>query len=230
MGASRYGGRHIAQAEKMSLEDAEAQYARVVYNFPRNLEMIRAKREFEQMKRQEEFAAELRRGGFDETPLPYNDYPEWDLWATNHQKKLFRQPVFVLDGASQFGKTRFVKHKLGPEPKLHIVSCSTCTCPDLRGFLGPPAMDSLLCDEGTANMLQQNRDLFQGTDHAVTLGHSGTNKYTYKVNMWRVKIVITSNSWDEQLAQLAPKDRAWVEDNTVVLRLKAPTFRVPATG
>ena len=69
-----------------------------------------------------------------------------------------------------------------------------------------------------------HRDLLQASKRDITLGHSNTNCYTYTVNLYRVRIIITSNEWYDELEKLPQKDRDWIAGNTVMIHVDSPTY------
>ena len=58
-------------------------------------------------------------------------------------------------------------------------------------------------------LVQSHRGLFQAPRRDIVLGNSRTGCHTYAVNLWRVRLCLTSNSWYEDLEELKPADRQW---------------------
>ena len=79
-------------------------------------------------------------------------------------------------------------------------------------------------------LVQSHRDLLQAPRRDIVLGNSRTGCHTYAVNLWRVRLCLTSNSWYEDLEELKPADREWVKANTVVLGIKRQNTPQRLTG
>ena len=129
-----------------------------------------------------------------------------------------------FSGDSRLGKTEFVKQSV--EGGVFIATCSKASEPDLRDYEGPPEEKTILYDEASPQMVSDHRDLFQAPRHEVTLGHSDTNCYAYKVKVWQVRMVVCTNNWEEQLnAMQVDKDREWLIKNSVVYNVTEELFR-----
>ena len=152
----------------------------------------------------------------------WKTYPQLEKWFEVQQQVLLRQDVAVLVGKTKLGKTQMAQSRLGA--RTLVVNCHGVLDPDLRKFKGYPRHDALLLDEGGPKMLAKHRDLLQASQRDITLGHSGTNMYTYTVNLYRVKILITSNEWEDELATLPQKDQDWINGNTVMVHIDGPCW------
>ena len=224
------------QAGKLTAAAARQQYAMCVKGCYANLQNVRAREE--EMEAAATQALKKARAGLklDEAVCDYKEFPEWEVWAADQDRVLSRQKVFVVDGPSRIGKSAYVLSKLreqratrqDPLPDGHmkktlIVNCMNVLDPDLKRFRCMEH-DSVLFDEGSPDMVQRHRDLMQAPRRDITLGSSATGCYTYAVCLFRVRLVITANKWQEQLEALSPSDREWVIANTVVLRVTDKMF------
>ena len=149
-------------------------------------------------------------------------------------KKLCRQKLFVVTGPSRMGKSEYLKAKLrrtstGGPCEVLTVNVMSVLDPDLKPYRCLKH-GSILFDEGSPDLVQRHRDLFQAPRHDITLGNSATSCYTYSVNLWRVRLVLTANGWYDQLAELKPADREWVIANTVVLSVTEPMWVDAGSG
>ena len=227
------------QAGKLTAAAARQQYAMCVKGCYANLQNVRAREE--EMEAAATQALKKARAGLklDEAVCDYKEFPEWEVWAAEQDRVLSRQKVFVVDGPSRIGKSAYVLSKLreqratrqDPLPDGHgkktlIVNCMNVLDPDLKRFRCMEH-DSILFDEGSPDMVQRHRDLMQAPRHDITLGSSATGCYTYAVCLFRVRLVITANKWEEQLEALSRSDRDWVIANTVVLRVSEPMWVQP---
>ena len=151
---------------------------------------------------------------------PWKQYPLWDEWMAEQVQAKMRQVTFVITGPSKLGKSEFVRASIVPlnPERVLMVSCMNVLDPDLRDF-NEAEHDGIVFDEGSADMIQRHRDLFQAPRHEIKLAHSQTGCYCYKVNVWRTKLIVTSNSFFEQLDALPSAHAAWVRANTKVLEV-----------
>ena len=95
--------------------------------------------------------------------------------------------------------------------------------PDLRGY-DPTEIDLILLDEMPASGILQQKKLMQCPPALVQLGTSATNAFSYKVWVHQKLIVISTNTWFEELAKLAPGDRDWLICNAVVVHVTEPLY------
>ena len=131
------------------------------------------------------------------------------------ERPMFRRKFLVLTGPSCMGKTLYGCSFAGPGKTL-IVDCGAAEQPDLRHF-DPLVHESIIFDECHASTVANNRKVFQGTTQTVSLGHSATNVFAYKVWLYGIKMILTSNRWHEDVAALQPSDQAWLHHNSIVL-------------
>ena len=213
---------HPAQADKISLKDAEREYVKCVFNCKNNIDNAKALMQIKADQQREAAVESLLSRPSDITMRSWKHYYEWERWEAQQQIWNFRQNVMVITGPTKTGKTEFAMAKCGR--KTLVVNCHNVTEPDLRRFQGAHIHSSIIFDEGGPRMLSLHRDLMQATRRNITLGHSQTNMYTYMVNLFRVRLIITSNEWHEQLATMSQSDQDWIAGNTVMLNVESPTY------
>ena len=71
----------------------------------------------------------------------------------------------------------------------------------MRGH-DPDLHDCVLFDVGTWGMVLSNRKLFQAPSSWVDFGHSPTGRDVYRVFLGDSVIVVSSNKWSEDYANL----------------------------
>lgn len=120
------------------------------------------------------------------------------------------------------GKTIFACFLAGASKTL-VVDCGSAEQPDLRQF-NPLMHECVVFDECPAMTVSKHRKIFQGTTQEVSLGHSATNMFTYKVWLQGIKMVITTNRWYEDMAALDESDQAWLEHNSIVVTCTEPLY------
>ena len=210
------------QAEKMSMDDAEGEYVKCVFNCKQNVENLRARQLLMEDRARAEAVARLLALQPDIVFREWKQYDEWDKWMEEQAKPKLRQDVFVIVGPTKTGKTEFAMAKCGKDTL--VINCHKVNEPNFKKFAGAHKHRSVILDEGGPELLSLHRDLLQASKRDITLGHSSTNKFTYTVNLYRVKIIITSNEWDDELVKLSEKDQDWIAGNTVMLRIDSPTY------
>ena len=65
---------------------------------------------------------------------PFKRYPLIDAFNDQFTKILGRYRFLVIEGASQTGKTYFVKWMLGDPERVYETNCAACPEPELRDF------------------------------------------------------------------------------------------------
>ena len=212
----------LTKAGKLSCAAAKGEFIKCSYNLVNNLKIVELKEQEEKRLRIQAYQKYLDSLEMDEPLKIPREYSLFQEWLAEQAKVLFRQFLFVVDGASRCGKSQYLKMKL--PGTTFVCNCRNATSPDLRDFEGPPFQHNILFDELSPAMVESHRDLFQAPKHPVGLGHSGTNMYAYKVLLWRVRLAATANDWFVKLDKLEPLDKKWVEENTMVLSVDEHMF------
>ena len=70
---------------------------------------------------------------------------------------------------------------------------------------------------------------FQASNAPCTLGSSNTNCYSYRRRLYRIKMIICSNKWYDELygSDLSKADIEWINDNSVVTTVWPGFFSTP---
>jgi hypothetical protein len=103
------------------------------------------------------------------------------------------------------------------------MNCAHTVHPDLRGYVAEQH-HVLLFDEGTANMVINNKKLFQAPAVDIQLGSSATNVHSFTVWVYGKKLVVCSNTWSRELDQMVHEDVRWLEANSVHVRVTGPLW------
>ena len=146
---------------------------------------------------------------------PFRLYRVVVEWRDGFGEVSWRKRFLVLEGPSEFGKTQFAKGIDGPEKTLEV-NCARCVEPNLRELLqGPGGHTAVLLDEAKATMILGMKKVVQGPPALVGLASSGTNCHAYNVWVHNVKMIVCSNTWTSELAELSAEDAWWLIDNSV---------------
>lgn len=211
------------EAGKLSYADARGEYVKCVYNVANNLKNLDALESEQKRVIKEQYWKKMLAEELDEMLYaPRTDFELWNKWLEEQGKKLCRQKAFCFTGESRVGKSEFVKCSL--KGGIFICTCANHDEPDLREFKGPPEEMNIMFDEASPKLVSDHRDLFQAVRHPVSLGKSATNCYAYKVQLWRVRMVICTNKWHEQLVELSPSDQDWLAKNVYVQEVHDSCF------
>ena len=213
---------HLVQQQKIEYEDAKSLIVRCGRGIQRRLQDLNtwktAKGEMD--ARAYVDAAQKVHA---ETNLPKRDVETVEKWKADNTKPMMRRKkILVLAGPTGTGKTEYVKALFGCQNVLEL-NAAGMQHPCLRSF-DPHTHSCILWDEAEAFLIAQNRKLFQCPASFVELGFSPTGNLTYTVMVNKAVMVVCSNRWDEQLADLPRGDRDWIKGNCVVVYVTEPLW------
>ena len=156
---------------------------------------------------------------------PFRSFPAIETWKEQYDTELYRYKFLVLVGPSRMGKTQLARSLLDPSApgELLEVNCASGEEPDLRRFQWS-RHKLILFDEVQAKQVAAQRLLFQACTSDVTLACSATNCHSYTIYVHRVRMVLCTNSWEEDVRLMCPGDRDWLESNSVVVPITAPCW------
>ncbi|CAK9030607.1 unnamed protein product [Durusdinium trenchii] len=135
----------------------------------------------------------------------------------------FRRKFLVLDGPTRLGKTIYASSLAGEANTLEV-NCANVSEPDLRAF-DPLRHKAIVFDEGSPAMVIAHKKLFQGGVEEVSMSHSSTNMYSYKVWVYNCMLILTSNKWREEAAAMDQADQSWLAQNSVLVICERPLYR-----
>ena len=206
---------------KMNFTDAEDLYAKCISGAKFNIEQIRYVNSYWMQKRREEerLLVELK---IRANQRPFKKIDDVDTWLKQYAEIRDRYLFLVLDGDSQFGKTRFAAN-LTTADRFFLVDCSSATEPELRLF-DRDQHDVVCFDEAKPSMIIRAKKLVQAGVDMARLGQSATNQVSYQVWFHRVKLVVCCNGWDEQVRKMPSEDAAWLKKNSVYVKVTEPLF------
>ena len=153
---------------------------------------------------------------------PFVSIPNVNQWVKEHREMRWRYKLLVLVGTSMMGKTRYAL-SLAPVGRCLELNCVTGNEPDLREY-DATQVDLILLDEMPAYGIIRQKKLMQCPPALVQLGASATNAFSYKVWVHQKMIVVSTNTWFEELEEMAPGDRDWLCTNSVVISVQSPLW------
>ena len=211
------------QSGKLEIPEARQQYVRCCRNLRchlGNLETLTREREDELLAEKKSIitqalALELRR---------FKTVPCQSEFLAQFGRIQGRYKFLVLHGPSRTGKTWWARHLFQNPAVVLDVNCASCPEPDLRSFR-PLVHRAILFDEGTPQMVLQQKKLFQCPNADVQLGCSTTNCHAYSVFVSGVALIIATNDWAALVAELPRSDdRDWLAANSFVEHVTTPLF------
>ena len=119
----------------------------------------------------------------------------------------------VLEGPSRCGKSIFALKIAGRQATLEL-SCAGQTHPDLRNH-NPFQHKAVLFDEAPVAMILANKRHFQAPSTALDCRTSALSMGSYRVWLHQQLLIVTSNTWSQELEDLTPADRDWLLANSV---------------
>ena len=211
------------QADKMTDADAMREYVYIKKDVERNVSNPR-----KQVAYKEELAlaekAAAARAQLEQAVRPPRKIALVEQWLREQARPQFRQRFLVLDGPSRLGKTRYAHALRGTQATLDV-NCSGVTHePDLRSFRGSQH-STILFDEASATMVVRNKKLFQAPPDPVQLGQSSTNCFAYAICVHQCLLVVASNKWAKELADMPQEDRDWLIKNQVYVDVQEPLWQ-----
>ena len=206
---------------KMAVASAREHMVLQARDLPRLLasmdQYVREKRNLALQKHQTTVIQKLQA-----TVRPFVTIPAVDSWVEEHKELRWRYKFLVLVGSSMLGKTRFAL-SLAPVGRSLELNCVTGNEPDLREY-DATQVDLILLDEMPAYGIIRQKKLMQCPPALVQLGASATNAFSYKVWVHQKMIVVSTNTWFEELEEMAPGDRDWLTYNSVVVSVHSPLW------
>ena len=145
----------LLQSEKMRLHDARGELVKCIKRLPSTLQTIKM------------WAQEVKTTGLHEHVLavqeglrlsekPFIQIDVVESWAEQYQQQKHRYRFLVLEGPSQFGKTRFAQ-SLSSSPGCFLeVDCTGATEPHLKDFR-ELQHDTILFDECTPQLVLNSK-------------------------------------------------------------------------
>ena len=212
---------NLVQANKITYEMARLELVRSAKNLPRLLPALEKWKKERDLITLESRKIQAQQGV---APLrkPSRHVPAVDDWLASFRATRMRYKFLVLEGPSCVGKTQF-SSSLSPRNKFLEVDCSGCVEPDLRRY-DALLHDVILFDEATCELVLRCKKLFQASLSTVILASSGTNCHSYQVWVYRKQLIVSSNRWSLELAQLSHPDREWLVANSVHVAVTSPLW------
>jgi len=153
---------------------------------------------------------------------PFRRLLEVDQWVAAHQDIRWRYPFLVLTGPSSTGKTQFAK-SLAPFSAVMEVNMANSSEPDLKTY-NHEVHQLILLDECSALAVLTQKKLMQAPPCQIALGTSKTNAFSYSVWVHAKMLVVCSNVWHWELANMSPPDQEWLTTNAVVIDAMEPLY------
>ena len=139
-------------------------------------------------------------------------------WIDHYQEFRSRYRFLMMWGHNKTGKTEFIKYLF---PTALQVNCTgSLTTPDLRRF-DTVRHEAIFFDEVSLEMVLKNKKLFCAMNSLVEMSQSKGDQYTYNLYLYRKKMIICNNNFEEKLSELTSANRNWILDHCVPLQIRS---------
>ena len=208
----------LLSGRKITREQAEGEFAKCVRCFSANWSNLKALSNWEHdiYIRQLELTAQARLGS---QLKPSIVLDQVEAWKASFVDLKFRYKFIVLEGPSRFGKSLFASSVAGFGSTLDC-NCAGTLHPDLRG-MDNRVHRAVHFEEASAKLVLSYKRHFQSPPVRLSTGSSATNCHTYYVWLHQVMLIITSNTWTQELVHLLEADRDWLFMNSVHIRVES---------
>jgi hypothetical protein len=129
--------------------------------------------------------------------------------------------MLVLFGPSRTGKSKLGRHLYGENCTL-VIDVQHAVHPDMHEFRREEHKAVQLDEVSGPQFVVDNKKLLQAHIDGAILGQSATQLYTYKVWLWRVPLILTTNYWEYDEFRFA--DRNWIQANCVEVYVDEPVW------
>ena len=115
----------------------------------------------------------------------------------------------------------FARHAKNPSEflklreKMLFLTCTGTRLPDVGKYVYG-RHSGIVYDEGTPEMVWDNREIFQGLAEVSTIADTHTHRSAQQVCLNGCRQVITCNDWNERLKLLPDVQRQWLESFAIV--------------
>ena len=83
----------------------------------------------------------------------------------------------------------------------------------------------VLFDEIVPTTVAAQRKLFQAAPAEIQFGCSSTNVYSYTVCLYKIKLILCTNTWNSAIQQLPHADAEWLQANSVHVHVDRPLWQ-----
>jgi hypothetical protein len=153
---------------------------------------------------------------------PFRTLPVVVAWLQHFSVADSRYKFLVLDGPSQTGKTRFARSLSCPPSSVFYADCSSGP-PDLRDF-SRRTHKLIVMDEMSPETAVSIKKVMQASNDGCVLGVSPTMQHAYKVNTFRTRIVVCTNTWASRMGSLDRVQQEWLSANSYYVFVESPLY------
>ena len=208
---------HI-QGGKLSWDSAREQYRLAGSNVRNNIENVNYLRD---LQKHSFVVGQITyyNGALKAQQKPWVVCTALDDFLAELKEVRMRYKFFVMIGSSCTAKTQRLKHVFVDPAYVLEINCASGEETDLRGY-DESLHEGILFDEGKAEMVLRQKKLFQAGNAYIQLASSSTNCHSYRRYVYRTALMISSNTWKEELEAIekrSPCDAAWLKDNSIVV-------------
>ena len=145
-------------------------------------------------------------------------------WERQYESIKGRYKTLVLNGGSEMGKTHFCQYYFREPEEMLVLNCEGTIMPDLDEF-EPDGHRGITLDECCPLLILKHKRVFQCLPYRTLVKQSPTQMYKSSVMLSGVRIIVTTNSWDENFALCTETEKAWLNQNVIVVQVTHPLWR-----
>ena len=219
---------YVAKGQ-LSFEAAEEEFEKCVADASKNILNLKFLKEAKTTKalRAQRDIMEIRLQKTMKTPKICKHFLDWqkDMRVDLEDDELQGRFKFVVfDGPAKTGKSQYVRMQYPVGALLELDCSGRNLYPDLKQFVRP-RHTAILYDEGTPEMVLQQKLVFQSSNAWCTLGNSPCNRDVYHRWFYGTHQIICSNTWTADLAKIyCWEDFEWLDQNSIVISVQHGTF------
>ena len=150
---------------------------------------------------------------------------EFQEWVAQYDTIKNRYNTLVLNGRSEMGKTSYCQYLFGDPEKMLVLNCDGCILPDLVDFSREQGHMGITFDEGCPRLILNHKRVFQRLPYFTSVKQSATQMYKQVVMLSGVRLIVTTNSWHEDHDQCSDTEKAWLQQNVIVVNVTQPLYR-----
>ena len=123
------------------------------------------------------------------------------------------------------GKTHWCQYYFGDPENMLVLNCDGSILPDLDVFDRGQGHLGITFDDGTPQLILRHRKVFQCMSYHFSPKQGPPGFDNSKIMWLGLRMIVTTNSWSENLKLCTESDKAWLVQNVIVVEVTRPLFR-----
>ena len=123
------------------------------------------------------------------------------------------------------GKTHWCQYYFNDPQKMLVLNCDGSILPDLDVFDRGQGHLGITFDDGTPQLILRHRRVFQCLPYRISVKQGPPEIYNSRIMFSGLRMIVTTNSWSENLQLCTETEKAWLAQNVIVVEVTRPLFR-----